>query len=151
MKSPFVNGSQAWPLRCTKNEPVQVISGDARSKLLEIPDQTFHTCVTSPPYWGMRDYGHLEQIGAENNLKEYVESLVAFFREVRRVLRADGTFWLNIGNTYTSGGRAWRDTGLPSARFGTVKSQKKRGGSELSIVGLCLCFDLRSNDVLHGL
>lgn len=57
----------------------------------------------------MRDYGHENQIGAEETLPEYVESLVSCFRDVRRVLRNDGTFWLNIGNTYTSGGRAWRD------------------------------------------
>lgn len=57
----------------------------------------------------MRDYGHENQIGAEETLDEYVENLVSCFREVHRVLRADGTLWLNIGNTYTSGGRAWRD------------------------------------------
>lgn len=110
MKSHFVNGSQAWPLRCTEREPVQIILGDVRSKLLDIPDETFHTCITSPPYWGMRDYGHEGQIGAEDDLQDYVKSLVSCFREVRRVLRSDGTFWLNIANTYTSGGRAWRDS-----------------------------------------
>jgi site-specific DNA-methyltransferase (cytosine-N4-specific) len=110
MKSHFVNGSQAWPLRCTAQEPVQIILGDVRSKLLDIPDETFHICITSPPYWGMRDYGHEGQIGAEDDLQDYVKSLVSCFREVRRVLRSDGTFWLNIANTYTSGGRAWRDS-----------------------------------------
>ena len=110
MKSHFVNGSQAWPLRCTEQEPVQIILGDVRSKLLDIPDETFHTCITSPPYWGMRDYGHEGQIGAEDDLQDYVKGLVSCFREVRRVLRSDGTFWLNIANTYTSGGRAWRDS-----------------------------------------
>jgi DNA modification methylase len=105
-----VNGTEAWPLRCTKHEPVQIVSGDVRAKLLKIPDNTFHTCITSPPYWGMRDYGHSGQIGAEELLPDYVDNLVSVFREVRRVLREDGTFWLNLGNTYTSGGRAWRDT-----------------------------------------
>jgi len=57
----------------------------------------------------MRDYGHENQIGAEETLPEYVDNLVSCFRDVRRVLRDDGTFWLNIGNTYSSGGRAWRD------------------------------------------
>lgn len=109
MMPKYINGSSVWPIRCTEREPVQIISGDVRRKLGDIPDDTFHTCVTSPPYWGMRDYGHENQIGAEKALPEYVESLVACFREVRRVLRDDGTFWLNIGNTYTSGGRAWRD------------------------------------------
>ncbi len=109
MKTQYVNGSNPWPIRCSEREPVQIISGDVRDKLRDIPDNTFHTCITSPPYWGMRDYGHENQIGAEDTLPEYVTSLVSCFRDVRRVLREDGTFWLNIGNTYTSGGRAWRD------------------------------------------
>jgi DNA modification methylase len=57
----------------------------------------------------MRDYGYHGQIGAEGTIEEYISNLVSCFREVRRVLRADGTFWLNIANTYTSGGRGWRD------------------------------------------
>ncbi len=109
MKNHFLNGSVAWPLRCNEREPVQIISGDVREKLGDIPNGVFHACITSPPYWGMRDYGHENQIGAEETLAEYVTNLVSCFREVRRVLRDDGTLWLNIGNTYTSGGRAWRD------------------------------------------
>lgn len=109
MKANFVNGTAAWSIRPTREKPVQIVLGDARAKLLEMPDETFQTCITSPPYWGMRDYGHQGQIGAEDSIHEYVKSLVSCFREVRRVLRSDGTFWLNIGNTYTSGGRAWRD------------------------------------------
>lgn len=109
MKTQYVNGSNPWPIRCSEREPVQIISGDVREKLRDIPDNTFHACITSPPYWGMRDYGHENQIGAEDSLPEYVNNLVSCFRDVRRVMRNDGTFWLNIGNTYTSGGRAWRD------------------------------------------
>jgi site-specific DNA-methyltransferase (cytosine-N4-specific) len=105
----FVNGSSAWSIRCSEREPVQLVLGDSRQKLKELPDDTFHTCVTSPPYWGMRDYGHEGQIGAESTLPEYIAHLVDCFREVKRVLRPDGTFWLNIANTYTSGGRTWRD------------------------------------------
>jgi len=66
--------------------------------------------VTSPPYWGLRDYGIEGQIGAETNVDDYLADLVALFREVRRTLRSDGTLWLNIGDSYTSGGRTWRDT-----------------------------------------
>lgn len=109
MNTPYVNGSSAWPFRCSENEPVQIVSGDVRDKLLSLPDETVHCCVTSPPYWGMRDYGYGGQIGAEETIEEYISNLVSCFREVRRVLRADGTFWLNIANTYTSGGRGWRD------------------------------------------
>lgn len=105
----YVNGSSVWPLRCSENVPVQIVNGDVREKLSLLPDETVHCCVTSPPYWGMRDYGYSGQIGAEATVEEYIENLVVCFREVRRVLRAEGTFWLNIANTYTSGGRGWRD------------------------------------------
>ena len=91
-------------------DSVQIIHGDARQKLALLPDDTFHCCVTSPPYWGMRDYGYEGQIGAETEINDYIVHLVNIFREVRRVLRSDGTLWLNIGNTYTSGGRTWRQS-----------------------------------------
>lgn len=109
MKSPYVNGSSVWPLRCSESEPIQIVGGDVREKLASLPDETIHCCVTSPPYWGMRDYGYSGQIGAEETIEEYISNLVVCFRDVRRVLRTDGTFWLNIANTYTSGGRGWRD------------------------------------------
>lgn len=109
MNVPYVKNTSVWPLGRTDHEPVQIESGDVREKLTSFPDETFHCCVTSPPYWGMRDYGYGGQIGAEETIEEYITNLVSCFREVRRVLRSDGTFWLNIANTYTSGGRAWRD------------------------------------------
>lgn len=86
-----------------------VICADALSALSVIPDNTFRCCVTSPPYWGLRDYGIAHQIGAEPKLEDYVASLRLVFREVRRTLTEDGTLWLNIGDSYTSGGRTWRD------------------------------------------
>lgn len=91
-------------------DPVQIIHGDVRQKLSLLPYDTFHCCVTSPPYWGMRDYGYEGQIGAETEINDYIAHLVKVFREVRRVLRPEGTLWLNIGNTYTSGGRTWRQS-----------------------------------------
>lgn len=91
-------------------DPVHIIHGDVRQKLSLLPDDTFHCCVTSPPYWGMRDYGYEGQIGAETEINDYIAHLVKVFRDVRRVLRPDGTLWLNIGNTYTSGGRTWRQS-----------------------------------------
>lgn len=109
MNARYVNGSSAWPLRCTDREPVQVVSGDVRESLSILPPDTFHCCVTSPPYWGTRDYGYGGQIGAEKTVEEYISNLVSCFRDVHRVLRPDGTLWLNIANTYTSGGRAWHD------------------------------------------
>lgn len=88
----------------------QIICGDALSVLKSFPDNYFQCCITSPPYWGLRDYGFPHQIGAESNLNDYITNLVEIFREVRRTLKSDGTFWLNIGDTYTSGNRTWRDT-----------------------------------------
>jgi site-specific DNA-methyltransferase (adenine-specific)/site-specific DNA-methyltransferase (cytosine-N4-specific) len=64
--------------------------------------------VTSPPYWGLRDYGVTHQIGAEEDVDDYVTNLADVFEEVRRVLQPDGTLWLNLGDSYTSGGRTWR-------------------------------------------
>lgn len=87
-----------------------LVVGDARKALAEFPDEHFRCVVTSPPYWGLRDYGIEGQIGAETKVDDYLADLVALFREVRRTLRADGTLWLNIGDSYTSGGRTWRDT-----------------------------------------
>jgi site-specific DNA-methyltransferase (cytosine-N4-specific) len=92
----------------TKTDPVKVLLGDTRKLIKLLPDETFQCAITSPPYWGVRDYGTDNQIGAEPDLDDYISDLVAIFSEVRRVLKSDGTFWLNIGNTYTSGGRKWR-------------------------------------------
>ena len=86
-----------------------ILVGDALPVLALIPDATFACCVTSPPYWGLRDYGDSLQIGAEPLIEDYVAHLVRIFREVRRTLRDDGTLWLNVGDSYTSGNRRWRD------------------------------------------
>ena len=95
-----------WP---TEGRPLVVLHGDTRQVIRQLPSDSFQCVVTSPPYWGVRDYGVENQIGSEPDLDAYVKDLVEIFREVRRVLTVDGTFWLNIGNTYTSGGRKWRD------------------------------------------
>lgn len=92
----------------SQSEPCVIIQDDSLSALALYPDNTFQCCVTSPPYWGLRDYGIEGQIGAEMSLSDYINKLVAIFKEVYRVLTPDGTFWLNIGDSYTSGGRTWR-------------------------------------------
>lgn len=81
----------------------RIIIGDARHALAALPDESIQCCVTSPPYWGLRDYGHVDQVGLEPTPDEYVANMVAVFREVRRVLRDDGTLWLNIGDSYATG------------------------------------------------
>ncbi len=85
-----------------------ILCGDARGILADVAGGTFQTTVTSPPYWSLRDYGIEGQIGAEASIDEYIAALVEIFDEVRRVTRDDGTLWLNIGDSYTSGGRTWR-------------------------------------------
>lgn len=85
-----------------------IVVADAKAVLAKVPDATFQTTITSPPYWSLRDYGIDGQIGCESSVEEYIESLVAVFEEVRRTTRDDGTLWLNIGDSYTSGGRTWR-------------------------------------------
>lgn len=79
---------------------VKILVGDVRHTLAKLPDASVHCCVTSPPYWGLRDYGNDAQIGLEQTPEEYVAQMVAVFREVRRVLRDDGTLWLNLGDSY---------------------------------------------------
>jgi site-specific DNA-methyltransferase (cytosine-N4-specific) len=96
----------------------KVLLGDSLELLKSLPSDQVHTCVTSPPYWGLRDYGIAGQIGAEQSVDEFIQKLVSVFREVRRVLRPDGTLWLNIGDCYTSGGRTWRDADKKNAARG---------------------------------
>lgn len=87
----------------------KVIVGDAREIVKGLESKLFDCVVTSPPYWGLRDYGNGGQIGAETNINDYIKDLVELFRDIRRTLKDDGTLWLNIGDSYTSGGRTWRD------------------------------------------
>ncbi len=79
---------------------IQILQGDCRDVLKTLPDCSVHCCVTSPPYWGLRDYGVEGQIGLEKTPEEYVSKMVEVFREVKRVLRDDGTVFLNIGDSY---------------------------------------------------
>lgn len=90
------------------DDDAQVLEGDALTVLKELPAQSFRCCMTSPPYWGLRDYGIDYQIGSELLVQHYVDNLTRVFRQVRRTLTDDGTLWLNVGDSYTSGGRTWR-------------------------------------------
>ena len=82
---------------------VTILIGDVIEQLHTLSDESVHCCVTSPPYWGLRDYGVEGQIGLEKTPEEYVAKIVEVFREVKRVLRDDGTLWLNLGDSYASG------------------------------------------------
>jgi DNA modification methylase len=83
----------------------RIIEGDCREVLATLPAASVQCCVTSPPYWNLRDYGVDGQIGLEATVQEYVGVMVAVFREVRRVLRDDGTCWVNLGDAYAGGGK----------------------------------------------
>ncbi len=85
-----------------------ILQGDSLHILRRLPSACVQCIVTSPPYWGLRDYDIAGQIGLENSLTQYVNRLVAVFNEAKRVLKDDGIFWLNIGDGYTSGNRGWR-------------------------------------------
>ena len=175
---------------------VRIIVGDCRSALAKMPDESVQCVVTSPPYWGLRDYGTAtwengdagcdhrhpaeqrqlphgdgrandsyadervakkgvgamyrklcakcgaqrvdQQIGLEDAPDAYVSELVAVFREVRRVLRADGTLWLNLGDSYTSGGRTWRseDKKPPGARGMDSRAATPDGLKPKDLVGI---------------
>jgi DNA modification methylase len=90
----------------------KILIGDVRARLKDIETGSVQTCVTSPPYWGLRDYGNDGQIGLETTIAEYVNNMVEVFREVKRTLRDDGTLWLNLGDSYASfrDGKAVPDT-----------------------------------------
>ena len=87
----------------------KVIHGDCLDVMREMPDKSVNCCVTSPPYWGLRNYGVDGQLGLEKTPEEYVEKMVVIFREVKRILRGDGTLWLNLGDSYSQGS-AWSDS-----------------------------------------
>ncbi len=86
----------------------RLIHGTVLEALATVEDESVQCVITSPPYWGLRDYGVEGQIGAEPLLPDYIATLVQVFEECRRVLKKDGVFWLNVGDGYTSGGRTWR-------------------------------------------
>jgi DNA modification methylase len=89
---------------------VRILIGDALTRLRDLPNESVHCCVTSPPYWGLRDYGVEGQIGLEPSQEAYVARIVAVFAEVRRVLRPDGTCWVNLGDSYNAAGRVGHGT-----------------------------------------
>lgn len=120
---------------------VQVLTGDSRDLLRELPPESVQCCVTSPPYWGLRDYDHPAQIGAEESPELYVENLVEVFRGVRRVLRDDGTLWLNVGDGYARNG----GTGNcgPNALVGNTRKLIQRRNCKVPD-----CWGLKDRDLM---
>lgn len=105
-----------------------IICGDALTELRKLPAESVQCCVTSPPYWGLRDYGVDGQLGAEKTPDAYVSNMVDVFREVRRVLKSDGTLWLNLGDSYASdmkgGGGRGKSTLGPNRDLQNIEFQK---------------------------
>lgn len=108
--------------------PSSALAGDCRDRLRELPDKSAHCCVTSPPYWGLRSYsgGDAAELGREPELDGYVEAIAAVMREVRRVLRDDGTLWLNLGDAYARSGGTHGPTVKARVRF---TQWQRQGGS----------------------
>ena len=111
-----------------------IYNGDCLGALREMPSERIHCCVTSPPYWGLRDYGVNGQLGTERTPDEYVARLVEIFREIRRVLRKDGTCWLNLGDSYANDGKWGGETGGKQAYL--PDNDRKRVGRERRHIGL---------------
>jgi DNA modification methylase len=109
----------------------RIIVGDAAEGLRSLPDGSHQCCVTSPPYYGLRDYNVAGQIGLEAHPAAYIERLVEVFREVRRVLRPDGTLWLNMGDSYAGSWGAQSRGGPPSASSTLVGNGHRGGGPKI--------------------
>jgi DNA modification methylase len=109
-------------------ETVKLYEGDCMPSLREIPTASVHCCVTSPPYYGLRDYGHAGQIGLEDTPEKYVDRLVDVFREVRRALRDDGTLWLNLGDSYAGswGAQSREHAGKHSSNVSAISANQVR-------------------------
>lgn len=117
-----------------------IINRDALCALRELPAESVHCCVTSPPYYALRDYGMDAQIGREDTPEQYIARLVEVFRELKRVLRPDGTFWLNIADTYCGTGSkgAYTDPKNPKGRNGQSLSLARRaaGCKQKDLIGI---------------
>ena len=105
---------------------MQIITGEATEALRLLPSGCCSTCVTSPPYYGLRNYGEAGQMGLEETPEEYTWRLVEVFREVRRVLKDDGTLWLNIGDSYAASGKGRNRDGRFNEKAENIQSSGQR-------------------------
>jgi DNA modification methylase len=110
---------------------IKILQGNCLETLSSLEEKSVNTCVTSPPYWGLRDYGNGDQLGQEETPEKFVESLVNVFREVRRVLRDDGTVWLNLGDSYNGSGGQGTKPNIMSK-----EAAEGRGGKAIKVNGI---------------
>ena len=118
---------------------IKILQGDCIQSLKKLEDESINTCITSPPYWGLRDYnGEEKQLGIEETPEEFVENLVNVFREVKRVLRDDGTVWLNLGDSYSSGGRTTttNQTLRGDKDYGVTRPKPSEGIKPKDLIGI---------------
>ena len=120
---------------------LKILVGDCLEQLPKLPGESIQCCVTSPPYWGLRDYNHSAQIGSESSPVEYVRNLVNVFQEVKRTLRSDGTLWLNIGDGYARNGGVGKHG--PNAIVGNTKKQIQKRNCKVPD-----CWGLKDRDLL---
>ncbi len=132
--------SSPVPVRFTSGD-VEILIGDSQDVLPKLVSQSIQSCITSPPYWGLRDYDHEAQIGAEESPEDYVERLVGIFREVRRVLADDGTLWLNVGDGYARNGGTGRSG--PNAQVGNTKKLIQKRNCKVPD-----CWGLKDRDLM---
>ena len=123
-----------------------ILQGDALELLRTLPPESVHTCVTSPPYYNLRDYGVEGQIGNEASVEEYLQALVTVFREVRRVLRPDGTLWVNVGDSYATKAGSQPPTNTRNSCGHTAK-RVPQGYKKKDLIGIPwqLAFALRAD------
>jgi DNA modification methylase len=118
----------------------QILNGDVRQALALLPDQSVQTVITSPPYWGLRDYGSEGQLGQEDTPYEFIENLVEIFRDVRRVLKDNGTVWLNLGDSYVGTGNKgdYKDPKYSNGRNGQsiALNNKVEGLKSKDLIGI---------------
>lgn len=119
----------------------RILTGDCLEVLPTLESESIQCCITSPPYWGLRDYDHPKQIGSEQSPELYVQNLVSVFREVRRVLREDGTLWLNIGDGYARNGGTGKCG--PNAVVGNTKRLIQRRNCKVPD-----CWGLKDRDLM---
>ena len=110
----------------------EIRTGDALFELKQIPDCVVDCCITSPPYFNLRDYGVDGQIGLEDTVEEYIKKLVEIFREVRRTLKSDGTLWLNIGDSYAGSTKGRKENGEHNVENSKSSNYYSKFNDELS-------------------
>ncbi len=132
--------SRTAPVRIASGD-VEILIGDSQEVLPKLAQQSIQSCITSPPYWGLRDYDHEAQIGSEESPEDYVRQLVAIFREVHRVLADDGTLWLNVGDGYARNGGTGRSG--PNAQVGNTRKLIQKRNCKVPD-----CWGLKDRDLL---